>query len=44
MNGKYNFITMNEYVAAADLPKRFILMRHDIDRAAKNALKIALMR
>lgn len=42
MDQKYNFITMNEYVTAGDnLPKRFILMRHDIDRAAKNALKIA---
>ncbi len=42
MEKKYNFITMNEYVTAGDqLPERFILMRHDVDRAAKNALKIA---
>ncbi len=42
MEEKYNFITMNEYVTAADkLPERFVLMRHDIDRSAKNALKIA---
>lgn len=42
MEGKYNFITMNEYVTAGDkLPERFVLMRHDIDRSAKNALKIA---
>lgn len=42
MKGKYNFITMNEYVNADNkLPKRFVLMRHDIDRYAKDALKAA---
>lgn len=42
MEDNYNFITMNEYLTAGDkLPERFVLMRHDIDRAAKNALKIA---
>jgi hypothetical protein len=39
---KYTFITMSEYVTAGDkLPKRFVLMRHDVDRWATNALKTA---
>lgn len=42
MEKKYNFITMEEYVTAGDkLPERFVLMRHDIDRYAKDALKAA---
>jgi len=42
MAKKYEFITMNEYVTAVNrLPERFVLMRHDIDRSAKNALEIA---
>jgi hypothetical protein len=44
MEGKYNFITMNEYLTAGGrLPEHFILMRHDIDKSAKNALRIALI-
>ncbi len=39
---KYTFITMNEYVTAGDkLPMYFVLMRHDVDKFAKNALKTA---
>lgn len=42
ISDKYTSITMNEYVIAGDnLPNRFVLMRHDVDRWAKNALKTA---
>lgn len=39
---KYTFITMSEYVTAGNkLPRRFVLMRHDVDIWAKNALNTA---
>lgn len=41
ISGKYTFLTMHEYVTAEKLPERFILMRHDVDKMAKNALKTA---
>lgn len=42
MTDKYTFLKMAEYVAAGDkLPDNFVLMRHDVDVSAKNALKIA---
>ena len=40
--GKYTSVTMDEYLTAGDkLQKRFVLMRHDVDGWAKNALRTA---
>lgn len=40
----YATITMNQYLNPDnELPERFILMRHDVDGWAKNALKTALI-
>ncbi len=42
ISGKYTFLTMHEYMTAGEkLPERFVLMRHDVDKMAKNALKTA---
>lgn len=42
ISNRYTFLTMHEYVTAGNnLPERFVLMRHDVDRWAKNALKTA---
>lgn len=37
----YSTITMAEYVEESKLPEKFVLMRHDVDRMPRNALKIA---
>ena len=37
----YQFLTVREYVSAEDLPDRFLLMRHDVDRKPENALDMA---
>jgi len=42
VSDKYTSLTMHEYVTAGDkLPEKFVLMRHDVDKQAKNALKTA---
>ena len=44
ISDKYTFLTMHEYVTAREnLPERFVLMRHDVDKWAKNALKTAVI-
>lgn len=37
----YTTITMAEYLSAQELPEKFIIMRHDIDRKPKSALNTA---
>jgi|AntAceMinimDraft_16_1070373.scaffolds.fasta_scaffold198397_2 hypothetical protein len=36
----YSFLSLEQYCNAKELPKRFIILRHDIDRKSGNALKI----
>lgn len=39
----YSFLTVREYLATddADLPDRFVVLRHDVDRKPENALAMA---
>lgn len=37
----YKPVTMTEYLSSKSLPKRFALMRHDVDRTPYNSLKTA---
>lgn len=37
----YEFLTMREYLSRDDLPERFLIMRHDVDRKPANALDLA---
>ncbi len=37
----YVFITVREYLTKRNLPKRLVVLRHDIDRKPENALDIA---
>ncbi|BAI60839.1 conserved hypothetical protein [Methanocella paludicola SANAE] len=39
----YATITFQDYLQAEELPRRFIIVRHDIDRNPRNALDIAAM-
>jgi hypothetical protein len=34
------FLSLEQYCNAKELPKRFIILRHDVDRKPGNALKI----
>lgn len=38
---KYEHLTVRDYLSAKDLPDRFIIHRHDIDRKPENALEMA---
>ncbi|QSG03026.1 hypothetical protein [Natranaeroarchaeum sulfidigenes] len=37
----YEFITVREYLASDPLPQQFVILRHDVDRKAENALDMA---
>lgn len=37
----YTFLTVRDYLAAEELPDRFIVVRHDVDRKPRNALSLA---
>jgi len=37
----YVFLTYEQYCADNNLPERFVILRHDVDRKAGKALKIA---
>jgi hypothetical protein len=37
----YDALTVREYLAADELPPRFVVLRHDVDRKAENAAKMA---
>jgi len=39
--GGYEFCTVREYLASDDLPARFVVLRHDVDRMAGRALRMA---
>ena len=40
-NVEYSFLTLEQYCEMDILPERFILLRHDVDRKSRNALKMA---
>lgn len=37
----YEFLTVRDYLSTEELPERFIIMRHDVDRKPANSLKMA---
>lgn len=37
----YEHITVRDYLSSGELPDRFIIHRHDVDRKAENALRMA---
>jgi hypothetical protein len=37
----YEFLTMREYLRSDELPDRFVVMRHDVDRKPENAVDLA---
>jgi hypothetical protein len=39
--GGYETLTVRDYLAAEDLPERFVVLRHDVDRRPKRALRMA---
>lgn len=41
LDANYEHITVQEYLSAEDLPERFIIHRHDVDRKPENALAMA---
>jgi hypothetical protein len=41
LDAGYEHITVREYLTREDLPDRFIIHRHDVDRKPKNALTMA---
>ena len=38
---KYTTLTFNQYFSLKDIPGKFIILRHDVDRKPENALKMA---
>ncbi len=41
IDGDYEFLTVAEYIEADALPDRFVVLRHDVDRRARNARAMA---
>jgi hypothetical protein len=39
--GGYEYLTVAEYMASDDLPERFVVLRHDVDRMPARALRMA---
>lgn len=39
----YEFLTVREYLARESVPERFLVLRHDVDRKAENAYKMATL-
>jgi hypothetical protein len=39
----YEVLTVRDYVSRSDLPERYLILRHDIDRKPENALRMARM-
>ena len=37
----YEFLTVREYLSREELPDRFVIVRHDVDRKPRNALSLA---
>ncbi|GAB7095380.1 hypothetical protein JCM30237_25330 [Halolamina litorea] len=40
-DGGHEFITVREYLASDDLPQRFVVLRHDVDRRPGRAVRMA---
>lgn len=40
-DANHAFLTVREYLARDDLPERFLVLRHDVDRKPANALRFA---
>ena len=38
-----SFLTLEQYCKIKNLPERFVILRHDVDRTPKNSLKTALI-
>lgn len=41
LDAEYEHLTVRDYCSCNELPKHFIIHRHDVDRKPKNALKMA---
>jgi len=41
LDAGYEFITVREYLSSEQLPERFLIVRHDVDRKPMNALQMA---
>jgi len=41
LDAGYDFLTVREYLRADELPERFLIVRHDVDRKPRNALQMA---
>ncbi|WP_233752286.1 MULTISPECIES: hypothetical protein [Halostella] len=41
LSNGYDFLTVREYLDRAELPDRFLVLRHDVDRKPENALDLA---
>lgn len=41
LTSDYEFITVREYLSRDDLPERYVILRHDVDRKPENAAKMA---
>jgi hypothetical protein len=41
LDAGYEFLTVREYLSAASLPERFVVLRHDVDRKPWNGLQMA---
>lgn len=39
--GGHEFLTVRDYLATDDLPERFVVLRHDVDRRPERALRMA---
>jgi len=40
LKANYSFLSLEQYCNAKELPKRFIILHHDIYRKPENAIKI----
>ena len=40
-DGGYDYLTVAEYLASENLPERFVVLRHDVDRMPARALRMA---
>ena len=43
VESKYTTLTFTQYFQSRNLPAKLLLLRHDVDRRPKNALKMAVL-
>jgi hypothetical protein len=43
LGARYVLLTVREYLSENDLPDRFVLLRHDVDRRPANAMRMAAL-